>query len=212
MTRGRSTFVIALSGGVASGKSEVAKIFRGLLVPVFDADVIARDVVRPNQPALAEIVAAFGDAALTPSGELDRIRMRQQIFDDAIARQRLEAIIHPRVRSELFKAVVGCREPYCLLVIPLLAEVRADYDFVDRVLVTDVSPEVQIARLMQRELCGVDEASRMIVAQAPRDERLALADDVIDNDGDASAVTPVVEHLHRLYLRLGAAEIAASAI
>jgi dephospho-CoA kinase len=203
MSRGGRTFAVALSGGVASGKSEVAKVFRGLLVPVFDADVIARDVVRPNQPALAEIVAAFGDAALTPSGELDRIRMRQRIFADAVARQRLEAIIHPRVRSELFDAVAGCRKPYCLLVIPLLVEVRVDYDFVNRVLLTDVSPEVQITRLTQRDLCGADEASQMIAAQAPRNDRLALADDVIDNDGDASALVPMVERLDCLYLRHG---------
>src|SRR5262249_52765173 len=147
---------------------------------------------------------AFGSAVLTPGGELDRQRMRERVFADADERKRLETIIHPRVRAALLTAAQGCTAPYCLLVIPLLAEVRADYAFVDRALVVDVSPSVQLRRLMQRDATTVAEAERMIAAQAPREERLAMADDVIDNDGTTSALEVVIARLHVRYLELAA--------
>ena len=134
-------------------------MFRARNSAVFDSDVIARDLVQPGMPALREITNQFGGSMLTASGELDRPRMRERVFRDPRERQRLEAILHPRVREALLGAVRQCTQPYCLLVIPLLIEVRADYDFIDRVLVTDVSPQVQVARLMQRDRCSADEAS-----------------------------------------------------
>ena len=209
MTHLAAAYCVALTGGIGSGKSAVAELFRARDTAVFDSDVIARDLVRPGTPALREIADQFGESILTSSGELDRPRMRNRVFRDSREREKLEAMLHPRVREALLDAVRKCTAPYCVLVIPLLTEVRTDYDFVDRVLVTDVSPQMQVARLMQRDRCNADEASRIIAAQAPRAERLALADDVIDNEGDTAALTPVVERLHRLYLRLADTKIAA---
>ena len=206
-----SSYAVALTGGIGSGKNAVADLFRSRNSAVFDSDVIARDLVQPGMQALREITHRFGGSMLTASGELDRPRMRERVFRDPRERQRLEAILHPRVREVLLSAVRQCTQPYCLLVIPLLTEARADYDFVDRVLVTDVSPQLQVARLMQRDRSTSDEASRIVAAQASRSERLALADDVIDNDGETSVLATAVERLHHIYLRLVTAKLTASA-
>src|SRR5678809_107655 len=125
-------FSIALTGGIASGKSTVADAFRQRGVPIFDADIVARELVQPGQPALAEIAVAFGDAMLTASGELDRRRMRELVFADIDERRRLERILHPKVREALFAAAAACADAYCVLVIPLLAESHEDYAWVDR--------------------------------------------------------------------------------
>jgi dephospho-CoA kinase len=206
-----SRLLVALTGGIASGKDATADCFNRRAVPVFDADAIARELVQPGAPAFAEIVAVFGAQMLTTSGELDRSRMRERIFADAQARRRLESILHPRVRAALLAAVQNCTAPYCVLVIPLLAEVRADYDFVDRVLVVDVSPEIQAQRLMLRDRCTPEAAAAMIAAQAPRSARLAIADDVVDNDGDQSFLGPAAERLHAIYTRLSARPVATGA-
>lgn len=202
--RRRPALAIALTGGIASGKSTVAEAFRKHGAPVFDADVAARDLVQPGQPALAEIAAAFGDAILTPSGELDRRRMREQVFADAEERRRLEAILHPKVRDVLLAAAAACTYPYCILVIPLLTEVRNDYTWVNRVLVVDVPLEVQLARVMQRDRITRDAALRILAVQAAREQRVALAGDVIDNSGPAGALDAAVERLHERYCALAA--------
>jgi len=198
------TLVIALTGGIASGKGAAAECFIRSGVPVFDADVVARELVQPGTPALAEIAAAFGARMLTASGELDRRRMRELVFSDPAERRRLEAILHPRVREALQEAAGNCTAPYCVLVIPLLAEHRSDYDFVDRVVVVDVSPHVQIERLLLRDRCTREAADRSLAAQAPREQRLAIADDVIDNDGEKPALDPIIKRLHDYYLHLPA--------
>jgi dephospho-CoA kinase len=197
-------YVISLTGGIASGKSSAAQAFTHSGVAVFDADVIARELVRPGSEALLEIADGFGEQMLTKAGELDRQAMRERVFANAEDRRRLEAILHPRVRAALLAAVEGCETPYCLLVVPLLVENRADYAFADRVLVVDISPNVQIARLRLRDRSTQDDAARVIAAQAPRAERLAMADDVVDNDGDIAALEPAIERLHAMYLRLAA--------
>ncbi|MFA7588221.1 MAG: dephospho-CoA kinase, partial [Novosphingobium sp.] len=171
-------FIVALTGGIASGKSEVERRFRALGVHVADADVASREVVEPGTPGLAEIVEAFGPGALDAGGRLDRAAMRRRVFADDDARRRLEAIIHPRVRTALREACDAAPGPYAMAAIPLFAEAgRQAYDWVDRVLVVDVPVEVQLQRLLRRD--GIDEALawRMIRAQASRKERLALADD-----------------------------------
>jgi dephospho-CoA kinase len=195
-------FVIALTGGIASGKSAVAHRFAQHAVPVFDADVAARDLVAPGQPALAEIVAAFGAGMLAPTGELDRAGLRNRVFTDASARKHLESILHPRIRAQLLAQVRACGAPYCVLAIPLLVECRADYAWVDRVLTTDVPCETQLQRLLRRP--GIDRnlAQRVLAAQAPREMRLALADDVIDNTGPLHVLDAVVARLHRRYIGL----------
>jgi dephospho-CoA kinase len=199
------TLAIALTGGIASGKSATAQRFTQLGVPVFDADVAARDLVAAGQPALAEIAAAFGPDTVTAAGALDRARLRQTVFADAAARKQLEAILHPRIRERLIAQVQACREPYCVLAIPLFAECRADYAWVDRVLCTDVPRPVQLERLLHRPGIHAATAQGMLDAQVSREERLALADDAIDNTGPLSALDAAVERLHRRYLSLAAA-------
>jgi dephospho-CoA kinase len=199
-----SSLVIALTGGIASGKSATSERFAQLGVPVYDADVFARDVVAPGQAALGEIAAAFGPQAIAPDGELDRAAVRMRVFGDVAARKRLEAILHPRIRAALLEQVAACAAPYCVLAIPLLVEVLNDYRWVNRILTTDVPVSVQLARLMRRR--GIDDAiaNGMLAAQAPRTQRLALADDIIDNTAPLQTLSAVVQRLHERYLVLAA--------
>ena len=197
-------YTIALTGGIASGKSEVERRFRTLGIHVADADVAAREVVEPGTPGLAEIVEAFGPEALGPDGSLDRLAMRRRVFTDDAARQRLEAIIHPRVRTALRTSCEAAPGPYAIAAIPLFAEAgrEAYAGWIDRVLVVDVPVEVQLARLLHRD--GIDEALawRMIRAQATREARLAVADDVIDNHGPLEALDVRVQALDASYRTL----------
>jgi dephospho-CoA kinase len=196
---------IALTGGIAAGKTAVARRFETLGVAVHDADVAAREVIEPGTTGLAAVVDAFGVGVLDDAGRLDRPAMRQRVFADPSARKTLEAIIHPRVRQWLRERALAEPGPYCLLAIPLLAENIAHYRWVDRVLLVDVPESVQIARLIARD--GIDEtlARRMLAQQASRAERLALADDVIENSGDESALDHAVAELHQRYLALAGA-------
>lgn len=202
MSKPPRALAIALTGGVAAGKSAVARRFEALGVPVHDADVAAREVVEPGTAGLAAVVDTFGAGILDEAGRLDRPAMRQRIFADPAARKMLEAIIHPLVRQWLHQRALAERAPYCLLAIPLLAENIEHYRWIDRVLLVDVPEPVQIARLIARD--GVDEtlAARMLAHQATRAERLALADDVIENSGDESALDDAVAKLHQRYLAL----------
>lgn len=200
-----SGFVVALTGGVAAGKSAVEDRFRALGVGVHDADRAAREVIEPETPGLAAIVEAFGGEVLGADGRLDRPSMRRRIFADRDARHTLEAIIHPRVRQWLRDRADDDPGPYCILAIPLLVENLAHYRWVDRVLVVDVDPQEQVRRLIRRD--GVDEAlaRRMLASQASREQRLAIADDVIDNGGPEDALDEQVRALHARYLALARA-------
>ena len=200
------SLAVVVTGGIASGKTTVTNAFTALGVPIFDADAISRELVAPGQPALAEIAATFGADMLAPDGELDRRRLRERIFADEAARRRLEAILHPRVRSELRSRAAACSAPYCLLAIPLYAESAQAYAWVDRVLVVDVPRAVQLARLMQRDGMEAEFAQRALAAQATRAQRLTLADDVIDNSGNLDALPHIVARLHRLYTALAVGE------
>jgi dephospho-CoA kinase len=198
-------FVVAISGGIASGKTAVTQAFARRGIACYDADIAARDVVAPGQPALAEIAATFGPQALQPDGTLDRAAMRRRIFGDDAARRRLEAIIHPRVRERLHGQVAADGNAYCLLAIPLLVETWPAYAWVDRVLIVDVAPEVQLARLQQRDAIERELAAKMIAAQASREQRLAIATDVIDNSGTLDELDAAVAALHAQFLDLAAA-------
>jgi len=198
-------YVIALTGGVASGKSAVARRFESHGVHVYDADVAAREVVAPREPALAEIEFVFGTGVLDADGSLDRRAMRERVFADPDARRKLEAIIHPRVRAWLRRRVGMDRGPYCMLAIPLLFENQDDYDWVDRVLVVDAPEALQIERLMRRDGVTREAAQRVLEAQSIRAQRIAIADDVILNDGEESALDARVAALHARYLELAAA-------
>ncbi|MGH8116117.1 MAG: dephospho-CoA kinase [Rhodanobacteraceae bacterium] len=196
--------VVALTGGVAAGKSAVARRFEALGIGVYDADVAARQVVAPREPALADIEFVFGPDVLSADGTLDRRAVRARVFADPEARKRLEAIVHPRIRGWLRRRVGMDRGPYCMLAIPLLAEHWNDYEWVDRVLVVDAPAALQVERLMQRDGIPRDAAQRMLAAQATPEQRLAIADDVIVNDGDESALDAKVVALNERYLKLAA--------
>jgi len=199
-----SPFRVALTGGIASGKTTVADLFAALGVPVIDTDVIARQVVEPGQPALAAVVAAFGPDVLDADGRLDRRRMRARIFADPAARQRLESILHPAIRAEMERHSSEAGGPYQLLVIPLLAEGKRR-DHVDRVLLVDVPESLQVQRLVLRDGVSQEQAMTSLGAQATRAERLAMADDVVRNTGPADDLQGQVARLHQLYLGLAAA-------
>ncbi len=202
-----SDFIIGLTGGIASGKSAVADRFIAQGVVVADADVAARAVVEPGQPALAEVVAVFGGGLLLSDGRLDRATLRARVFGDEGARRRLEAILHPPIRAALREACTIATSVYAVVAIPLLAEggARAAYPWLDRILVVDVPRDMQRARLMQRD--GVDAAlaEKMLDAQAGRRERLAIADDVIVNDGPLERLDAHVAALDARYRSLAGA-------
>jgi dephospho-CoA kinase len=202
-----STYVIGLTGGVASGKSEVAKRFAALGIMVADADVAAREAVAAGSAGLAEVVAAFGTHVLDPSGALDRAAMRQRVFADTDARHALEAIVHPRVRAALRARCQGDARPYAIAAIPLLAEGggRDAYPWLDRILVVDAPESLQVERLRQRDRIDHALAERMLAAQASRGARLAIADDVIVNGGAAEALDDAVARLDARYRRLASA-------
>lgn len=197
-------YVVALTGGVAAGKSAVSRRFEALGVAVYDADVAAREVVAPGTPALEEIGIAFGKAVLNADGSLDRRAMRERVFADREARTRLESIIHPRVRTWLRQKVAADRGAYCMLAIPLLVENRAEYHWVDRVLLVDTPEALQIERLIRRDGVTREHARSMLAAQSTREQRLAIADDVIANGGDESALDAQVAALHAQYLERSA--------
>jgi dephospho-CoA kinase len=198
-----TAFTIALTGGIATGKSAITQRFVQLGVPVFDADVSARDLVASGQPALAEIAAAFGTQMLTAAGDLDRAHLRERVFTDAAARRNLESILHPKVRAALLAQVRACTAAYCILAIPLLVECRNDYTWVDRVLTTDAPRDLQLQRLTHRPGIDAALAERMLDAQATRKQRLAIAHDVIDNTGPIEALDTIVARLHQRYLASG---------
>jgi dephospho-CoA kinase len=194
---------IALTGGIASGKSTVAELFAALGVPVIDTDRIAREVVEPGRPALAAVVAEFGAEVLGPDGGIDRRRLRERIFADAGTKRRLEAILHPAIRAEMERQSHAAGGAYQLLVIPLLAE-GGRRDHVDRVLVVDAPEDVQVARLVGRDGVSPAQAQAALAAQATRAERLAMADDVLHNTGRVDDLRAQVASLHAQYLRLAA--------
>jgi dephospho-CoA kinase len=202
-----AAYRVGLTGGVASGKSVVAERFAALGVTVADADIAARAVVEPGQPALAEVVAAFGRATLDADGRLDRARLRARVFNDPDARRTLEGLLHPRIRAALRTAADAAPGPYVIVAIPLLAEGggRAAYPWLDRILVVDAPPAVQRARLMARDGIDAALADRMLAAQADRQQRLAIADDVLVNDGAIDALDAQVRALDAQYRRLAVA-------
>lgn len=199
-----SNYIIGLTGGVASGKSAVASRFEALGVWVADADVAAREAVTMGSEGLAEVVEAFGPEVLAADGSLDRAAMRRRVFNDDAQRLKLEAIVHPRVRASLRAACEAAPGAYAIAAIPLLAEGggREAYPWLERILVVDVPREVQLERLLARD--GIDQAlaERMIAVQATRQERLAIADDVIVNDGPLDALDGHVMAMHNRYTAL----------
>ncbi len=194
-------FRVGLTGGIASGKSTVARMFADLGVPVIDTDVIAREVVAPGMPALDEIRSRFGDQAFDRSDRLDRAALRAMIFQDDDARRDLEAILHPRIGAETRRQADAAGGAYQVIVVPLLVD-SALREFVDRVLVVDCNEETQIERLLARDAESREQARRILAAQASREERLAIADDVIDNSSDLASLRNRVGELDLSYRSL----------
>ncbi len=205
------TLVVGLTGGIGSGKSAVADAFAALGADVTDSDRLAHAVTAPGEPGHAGILRAFGPDYFLPDGALDRAKLRERVFADAAARALLEGILHPLIRAAADRQVAGWTSPYGLLVVPLLLERGGHSGRVQRVLVVDCPEDVQLRRVMARS--GLtDAAVRAIMAtQLSRAERLAGADDVLDNAGLRAAIAPQVESLDRRYRALAAAMQASTA-
>lgn len=196
-------FTIALTGGIAAGKTLVSDAFKKLGVAVIDTDIIAHQIVEPGLPGLLEIERAFGARILDKNGRLRRKHLRELIFTDPRARKKLESILHPRIRKEVSRAIAKVKHDHCILVIPLLAE-RGSYPNIDRVLLVDVDPETQITRLMARDNSSRQQAERALASQAGREQRLAIADDVLENSGSPEMTRLAVAKLNGLYSKLAA--------
>jgi dephospho-CoA kinase len=195
------SFKVGLTGGVASGKSTVCKLFSDLGIEIIDADLIARNLLARDTRYYREVITAFGDEVKQANGELDRRYLRGLIFNDAQAKQRLENILHPAIKAKMLTDAGNCRSLYCILVIPLLFEVGMQ-DLVNRTVVVDIPEDLQQMRLCQRDDLTVEQARAMINSQYPRQQRLQLADDIIDNSGEISQLGTQVTRLHHLYLEL----------
>ena len=195
-------YIVALTGGIGSGKSTVADAFSRLGITIIDADIIARQVVEPDTPALNAIKAHFGQAIINADGTLNRRKLRECIFSDSSEKAWLNALLHPIIHQETQRQIAAARSPYVLWVVPLLVENQL-HNKADRVLVIDVSPETQIQRTVAR-----DQAEQILAAQATRAQRLAVADDVIDNNGAPDAIASDVARLHAQYLTYAAQAVA----
>lgn len=202
-----SDYFIGLTGGIASGKSALEKAFAAHGIVVADADVLAREVVAPGEPALAAVVERFGRDVLQADGQLDRAALRVRVFGDPDQRRALEAILHPAIRARLEAICRAAPGPYAIATVPLLTEGggRAAYPWLHRILVVDTPAAVQKARLMQRDGIDATLADQMMAAQASRAERLALADDIVVNDGDIHHLQHAADALHLRYLALATA-------
>jgi dephospho-CoA kinase len=200
---GNRPYTIALTGGIGSGKSSIARQFAALGVDIIDADLIAREVVEPGTPALQAIEARYGAAILTEQGTLNRARLREIIFQTPEEKSWLNALLHPLINARTQQLIAAASSPYVLWVVPLLVENQLEHQ-ADRVLVIDVDEATQIARTQQRDQLSLAQVQRILAAQATRQQRLACADDIIDNSGEPEDALPQVAELHQRYLRLAA--------
>jgi dephospho-CoA kinase len=199
------TYIVGLTGGIGSGKSAAAQVFEALGVAVIDTDAVAHALTAPGGAAIAPIRAAFGPEFVTAEGALDRARMRELVFADAARKRQLEAILHPMIRAQTAGLVQAARSPYVVLMVPLLVE-SSDYrQRCQRILVVDCPEELQLARVTARSGLAAAQVRSIMANQVSRAERLAAADDVIDNSRDLAQLRRQAEALHARYLRLAAA-------
>ncbi|MBW7902150.1 MAG: dephospho-CoA kinase [Rhodocyclaceae bacterium] len=203
-------FVVGLTGGIGSGKSTVAELFVARGAALVDTDAIAHELTGPDGAAMPAIVAAFGDGARRADGALDRPAMRTQVFADPAAKARLEGILHPLIGAEADRRCRAATAPYVILAVPLLVESGNYAERCDRILVVDCAEATQVARVTARSGMSAAEAHAILAAQAPRQARLAAADDVIDNDGPPEALPAQVERLHRAYLQAALTKVKAN--
>lgn len=202
-----SGFIVGLTGGIGSGKSAAATFFAELGAAVVDADAIAHELTAPDGAAMAAIRSAFGEGVIANDGALDRVAMRRLVFADAAAKSSLEAILHPMIGVAIKQrcdAGLASGAPYLVLVVPLLVESGTYRKRVARILVVDCAEQTQVTRVMARNGIANEEVRRIMATQATRQQRLAAADDTIDNDSDIARLRAQVEVLHRKYLTLAA--------
>ena len=197
--------IIGLTGGIGSGKSAVCEIFQELGVPVIDADAVSRQVVEPDQPALAQIRAAFGDSIISADGQLDRAALRELVFADPTKRRQLETILHPLIQQAMLDQAAALQAPYCIFAIPLLIE-AGQTEMVDRILVVDAPEPLRRQRLKQRDGMDEPQINAVFAAQLDREERLAHADDVIHNTADLAHLRAQVIDLHGRYSEIAKQE------
>lgn len=193
--------VIALTGGIGSGKSAVSRRFAELGVPVIDTDLIAREQVLPGSPALQEISDSFGPEVIRQDGSLDRPALRTLVFDSPEKRQHLEDILHPRILAEMQQRLETLNAPYAILVIPLLLETGQN-ELAERILVVDCPESLQISRVQQRDGLAAPQIRQILTAQVDRATRLSRADDVIENTGTLQDLMKATERLHHFYHQL----------
>jgi dephospho-CoA kinase len=198
----RRPLVIGVTGGIGSGKSTAAQLFVEHGAAVIDTDAIAHALTQSDQPGSIEIARRFGPEYLTPEGALDRPRMRARVFADPAARRDLEAILHPLIRAQVDREIAQVRAPYVLLLIPLLVETGGYRKRVDRVLVVDIDEAQQLTRTMTRSNLSEEQVRAIMATQATRAQRLAAADDILDNGTDLDGLRAQVDALHRRYVQL----------
>ena len=193
-----SCLKIGLTGGIGSGKSTVSGLFEALGIPVIDADVIARSLLEPGTEATRQVIRIFGNDIAASEQEIDRARLRERVFDNADARKKLESILHPIVHQKIRQQAEAITSPYCIVVIPLLFE-AGHQDLVDRILVVNTSREKQIERAASRDRASVEEIQKILNTQIDPEERLARADDIIDNNDGIEQLESRVHELDALY-------------
>lgn len=197
------TWIVGLTGGIGSGKTQASNAFESLGVPVIDTDLISHAVTAPNGLAIPAIREAFGESLIDPSGKLDRVKMRELVFSDPQARYKLEAILHPLIANVTMASVSQHADaPYVVLVVPLLAESPQWLSRCDRVLVIDCEVETQIDRVMRRSNLSREEVLSIIATQATREARRAIANEVIVNESTLESLTQQVRRLHDFYLNM----------
>lgn len=197
------TWIVGLTGGIGSGKTQVSNAFEALGVPVIDTDLISHAITAPNGLAIPVIREIFGADLIDPSGRLDRDKMRKLVFTDAEARRKLEAILHPLIANVTMASIAQHSDaPYVVLVVPLLAESPQWLNRCDRVLVIDCELETQISRVMARSNLTREQVLAIIATQASREERKAIANEVIVNESSLEALTQQVRKLHDFYLTM----------
>jgi dephospho-CoA kinase len=196
-----SDFVVGVSGGIGSGKTTVTDLFAEYGIEVIDADVIARQVVEPGTAALAAIVEKFGKGILDPEGCLNRAELRSLVFNNNDNKTWLNQLLHPAIRQMMLVKTQQAKSAYCLLSVPLLVENNL-YQQVDRVLIVDVLESTQLERAVQRDQSNQQQIQAIMKAQATREQRLAVADDIIDNNGATNDLVGQVNQLHLRFLQL----------
>ncbi len=189
---------IGLTGGIGSGKSTVCRLFSELGAPIIDADIIARQLVEPNSPALKKLVRQFGKKILNPDESLNRAFLRDLVFSDKTKKAQLDQLMHPLIYDEIEKQVKGLDSAYCIIAIPLLLETQ-QMQRVDRIAVVDCNADTQLLRVVSRDHLKPEQVLSIIASQMPRQQRLSFANDVIDNSGSSAQLAEQVKRLHNSY-------------